>query len=409
MYQKYKPITLPWLSQIPKHWELVRNKILLHEAKDTVGFEHAKYQLLSLTKGGVIIRDISSGKGKFPSDFGTYKIVSNGQIIFCLFDVDETPRAIGLSKYSGMITGAYNVFSIEGVNPQYMEYYYISLDDVKAMRPLYTGLRKVIGINAFMQTCFPLPPRNEQDQIVRFLNWKVSQINKLINAKRRQVELLREKRRMVIDEVVNRQQEQIKLKYLIKIKSGDALTNIFLVDDENSCPVFGGGKLIGYYHKSNVNEKNILLGRVGANCGCVTRLRGEAWATDNALIVTANCDLDYLEYLLLSANLNSMNESNARPLITGHKVLNFTTKYSTDINEQHAIVAYLDKQCKSLDKFADKLNDEIALFIEYRTCLISDIVTGKIDVRGVVVPEYEDMVEDVVNNEETNDDMEVIQ
>jgi len=226
---QYKPIALPWLIRIPEHWDLVRNKVLLHETKTTVGSEHAKYQLLSLTKGGVIIRDISSGKGKFPNDFGTYKTVSDGQIIFCLFDIDETPRTVGLSKYNGMITGAYDVFSINGVNSRFLEYYYISLDNVKAMRPLYTGLRKVIGINTFLQTHFPLPPRDEQDQIVRYLDWKVSQINKLISAKRRQIALLQEQKRAVIENTLQNSDSPIMLcRYLGTFQNGINESGVFL-------------------------------------------------------------------------------------------------------------------------------------------------------------------------------------
>ena len=140
-YPEYKSSNIPWIGDVPKHWEIVRNKAILIESKRTVGANHTQYQLLSLTKGGVIVRDISSGKGKFPNDFGTYKIVDSGQIIFCLFDFEETPRTVGLSKYNGMITGAYNIFSIKAIKSRFLEYYYISLDDVKALSQLCTGLR----------------------------------------------------------------------------------------------------------------------------------------------------------------------------------------------------------------------------------------------------------------------------
>ena len=387
-YSKYKDVSLPWLSAIPSHWDVIRNKVILTESKETVGSEHSNYQLLSLTRNGVIVRDITNGKGKFPSDFSSYKIVNEGQIIFCLFDIEETPRTIGISKHDGMITGAYDIFSIKGTNPVYLEYYYISLDDVKAMSPLYTGLRKTIGINTFMQTLLPRPPRPEQDQIVRFLDWKVSKINKLINVRKKQIRLLQEKRKAVINKTVNEQKEHIKFKYLLTIKSGEALINSHL-SDNNVYPVYGGGKLIGYYHEYNVCKDNILLGRVGANCGCVTRLESNAFATDNALVVTTKHNLDYIEYLLTSANLNSLNESNAQPLITGYKVLNFSTRYSSDLQIQNAIVSYLDQKVSTIDKIIDKLSDEIKLFTEYRIRLISDVVTGKLDVRDVVVPEFE--------------------
>lgn len=109
-YPTYKDSGIEWLGQIPTHWDLLRNKIFITEHDNVVGQNAYKYTLLSLTKQGVIQRDIESGKGKFPKEFDNYKIVESGNIIFCLFDVDETPRTVGLSSIDGMITGAYNVF-----------------------------------------------------------------------------------------------------------------------------------------------------------------------------------------------------------------------------------------------------------------------------------------------------------
>ena len=170
-YENYQSINLPWLKKIPSDWSLKRNKVFLRESRDTVGENSKDYTLLSLTLNGIIPRDIASGKGKFPSDFSTYKIIKPDDIVFCFFDIDETPRTVGLSSFNGMTTGAYNIFHIDGINSHYMYYYYLALDNGKAMRPLYKGLRKTIGIDTFLGTKMPVPPRAEQDQIVRYLDW----------------------------------------------------------------------------------------------------------------------------------------------------------------------------------------------------------------------------------------------
>lgn len=203
-YEEYKQIGLPWLDQIPAHWKIVRNKNVLTSEDETVGNESNKYQLLSLSLHGVIIRDVESGKGKFPKDFDSYKIVKQNRIIFCLFDMDETPRTVGLSTHYGMITGAYDVFHVSGVNEKYIYYYYIALDDVKALKPLYTGLRKVISLDKFLSTSLPLPPREEQDAIVRFLDAKCAKIDSLIKLKERQIALLNEKKQSIINQAVTR-------------------------------------------------------------------------------------------------------------------------------------------------------------------------------------------------------------
>ena len=167
-YSEYKAMNLPWLKAIPAHWEIRRNKNVFTEMKEEVGEHSSEYTLLSLTLNGIIPRDMDAG-GKFPSDFGKYKVVKKGYMAFCLFDVDETPRTVGLSNFDGMLTGAYTIMNVSNINPRYILYYYLALDNGKLLKPLYTGLRKTINVNTFQSTKIPVPPRTEQDQIVRMV------------------------------------------------------------------------------------------------------------------------------------------------------------------------------------------------------------------------------------------------
>lgn len=183
-------------------WETRRLKTFVTESKETVGDKSAEHELLSLTKSGVIVRDVSSGKGKFPSDFSTYKIVKSGQIIFCLFDVDETPRTVGLSYNDGMITGAYDVFSINGIVPRFLECFFIAIDDVKGLKPLYTGLRKVVSIDKFLQVQIPTPPLEEQQNIIADLDRKCRSIDDLIEKISAEISLLGEYKTRLISDVV---------------------------------------------------------------------------------------------------------------------------------------------------------------------------------------------------------------
>lgn len=410
MSYEYKDATLPWLSQIPKHLELVRNKTVLKETKETVGTNHGDYQLLSLTKGGVIIRDLSTGKGKFPSDFGTYKIVRDGQIIFCLFDIDETPRTVGVSKYNGMITGAYDVFSISGVNPRYLEYYYLSLDDVKAMRPLYTGLRKVIGVNTFMETHIPLPPREEQDQIVRYLDWKVSQINKLINAKRRQIALLQEQRKSIINNsIAAANAKTIRLKNIADVFIGLTYNPASLTDGVGTAVLrannIQNGKLVwdgmAYVDckvpdKLRLQKGDILVcSRNGSRsligkCGIVTdEFAGSTFGAFNTVVRSEFWSFLYyvINSQIFSDQAGAFSTSTINQLTLG--MFNAMAFPFPQKDVQDSIVLFLDKQCSRIDKIICKIAAEIALIAEYRTRLISDVVTGKKDVRSAVVPQYE--------------------
>lgn len=141
-YAEYKDSGVEWLGEVPEHWEIIRNKNIFKINKDLVGNKSHEFDLLSLTLRGIIKRDMDNPQGKFPAEFDTYQKVEKGDIVFCLFDIEETPRTVGLSDFEGMITGAYTILRfIKEVNDRFVYYYYLNLDNDKRLRPLYTGLR----------------------------------------------------------------------------------------------------------------------------------------------------------------------------------------------------------------------------------------------------------------------------
>ena len=203
---KMKATNIHWLKEIPEHWEVLRNKSFLRLTDEKVGNRN-DVTLLSLTKQGVIIRDLSEGKGKFPKDFETYLVVRPNNLVFCLFDIDETPRTVGLVRNYGMLTGAYTNFEVneEIVLPEYAYCYYLQIDDVKGLRPYYTGLRKVVKSNTFLQLRIPVPPLSEQKQIVSYLDTKCSKIEKLIANINKEIERIKEYKQRLISDVVTGQ------------------------------------------------------------------------------------------------------------------------------------------------------------------------------------------------------------
>lgn len=204
-YESYKPSGIPWVGDIPSHWGVKKNKFLLSERKAVVGKDAPNFKLLSLTLQGVILRDMENPKGKFPAEFDTYKQVSPDDLIFCLFDVEETPRTVGLAKHHGMITGAYTVTRCnEQVSSAFLYYYYLSLDEGKQLRSLYTGLRNVITRDTFFSLATAFPPREEQDRIVAFLDQKTADIDAAIAKKERLIELLQEQKNIRIHQAVLR-------------------------------------------------------------------------------------------------------------------------------------------------------------------------------------------------------------
>jgi type I restriction enzyme S subunit len=192
-----------WLGEIPAHWKLRANRTLFKLKKRLVGEQSDDYILLSLTLRGVIKRDMENPEGKFPSSFDTYQEVKPGDLVFCLFDIEETPRCIGLSPFSGMITGAYTVLEpTDQSTARYLYRYYLALDQKKALKPAYTGLRNTIQKSRFMALKAPLPPRAERLAIVDHIDHETFRIDTLVSRHKREIELMQEYRTRLISDVV---------------------------------------------------------------------------------------------------------------------------------------------------------------------------------------------------------------
>ena len=204
-HSEYKDSGTEWLGVMPAHWELISNKYIFNLKKNQVGKKSGDYVLLSLTLNGVIKRDMENPQGKFPAEFDTYQEVKKGDFIFCFFDVEETPRAVGLSEFDGMITGAYTVMEPNtDFDRKFLYYFYLNLDGDKRLRSLYKGLRNTIPKESFFSFKTFVPPLKEQSAIASFLDRKTAQIDKAISIKEKQIELLKERRQILIHHAVTR-------------------------------------------------------------------------------------------------------------------------------------------------------------------------------------------------------------
>ncbi len=203
------PSGIPWLPEVPEGWEVMRNKTLLKLTDEKVGDRRNDFTLLSLTKQGVIVRDLTEMKGKFPKDYDTYLVVRPGNLVFCLFDVDETPRTVGLVRNVGMLTGAYTNFRVERevVLPEFAYYFYLYVDNEKKLRPYYTGLRKVVKVNTFLQLRMPVPPLAEQREIVAYIEARAGKIDAAVEKLEAEVAALKEFKQRLIADVVTGQRK----------------------------------------------------------------------------------------------------------------------------------------------------------------------------------------------------------
>lgn len=422
-YPTYKDSGIEWLGQIPTHWDLLRNKIFITEHDNVVGQDAYKYTLLSLTKQGVIQRDIESGKGKFPKEFDNYKIVESGNIIFCLFDVDETPRTVGLSSIDGMITGAYNVFSIKGINSQFYYYYFLAVDEAKALRPLYSGLRKVVKTERFAGLRIPVPPEEEQRQIVAYLDYKSNKINERICQRERELQTLSELKQAEIAAVVTRgldpnvPMKESGIEWLGKIPAHWEVRKIKNCLQERSEKGYPNEPILCATQSRGVIPQDMYDNRVVVvnkdfdklklvKCGdFVISLRsfqgGIEYAYYQGIISAAYTILtpkdkrnsEYFKHLFKSHDFIQLLQTCVTGIREGQNI-NYAMLAKhfipiPPIEEQQKIVLYIKNRLYVIDEYIAKLKAEINYLQEYKQRLISDVVTGKVDVRGVEIPNEE--------------------
>lgn len=199
---RLRPSGQEWIGDIPSHWDLLPNRALLRLKKEVVGKRSGDYVLLSLTKRGIIARDMEHPEGKFPTSFDTYQVIEPGDFVFCLFDIDETPRAVGLSTLHGMITGAYTRFACDPSIAEWVHLFYLAMDNGKRLKPLYTGLRKVITKSRFLGAKIPMPPPEERIRLVAEVEHATRGATDAISRAQREIDLLKEFRTRLISDVV---------------------------------------------------------------------------------------------------------------------------------------------------------------------------------------------------------------
>lgn len=420
-YPEYKDSNLPWLGKIPVHWDILRVKHLFKLVK--APNRDVNPTVLSLTQQGIKIRDVSTNEGQLPESYEGYNTVKPGDI--CLNPMDLESGAAAASKYYGVISNAY--FTLRPLNRQYVNtkfyseyfklHYYLKIFFPYGKgvgRPRGSGGRWTLNKDIFMRFSLVYPPKEEQDKVVAFLIYKANQIAKFIRNKRRLIELLQEQKQAIINQAVTRginpnvrlkpsgvdylgdipeHWELIPLRWYIAVSSGEFLSGdkiSAVSSDTFPNPVIGGNGVMGYTNILNSDSKALVIGRVGALCGNIHLVNGPCWITDNALKIThiKKLDHEYLALQLESMNLNRLAKANAQPLITGG-IIKSQKVALPPIQEQKDILEYLKSKLEEIEKIIGRTRREIDLIREYRTRLIFDAVTGKIDVRDITVESIE--------------------
>lgn len=202
---KMKDSDISWIGQIPEHWDV---NYLFQKAKEHfISNKNIHHQnLLSLSYGRIVQKNINSTEGLLPESFDTYQIVENGNVVLRLTDLQNDHRSlrVGLVTQEGIITSAYVALEVlnETLNSEYFYFQLHTFDIKKMFYGMGGGLRQNLNYNELKKIKIAVPPLEEQSQIVAFIKEKVSAIDSQIASVEKQIANLNEYKQSLISDVV---------------------------------------------------------------------------------------------------------------------------------------------------------------------------------------------------------------
>jgi len=427
-YQEYKEAGIKWINDVPKHWDVKPLFAIMSENKLS-NRGNIEQNVLSLSYGKIIRRDLSENFGLLPASFETYQIIHPGYIVLRLTDLqnDWNSLRVGLVKEKGIITSAYvGLESSSLLNSTFAYYLLHAYDLVKVFYGEGAGVRQSITYKDLRRMPIIVPPLPEQQAIADFLDRKTAQISTLIEKKQQQIDLLQEQRTMLVNHVVTKglnpnalmkdsgvrwlgeipsHWDIARLRWLTKsVATGKTPPTIQQEYYENAdinwfSPGDFNQHLILRESKKKINQlaindgqpiyekDTVLLIGIGGTLGKIGVLEeaGSSNQQINAISYNEKIYPLYGAYYLSTikeaivsqasfATLPILNQSQTKDL------LHLIPPY----DEQTKIIRYIQDKEKQLQNLITVQEKMIESYKEYRTALIFEAVTGKIDVRTVV-------------------------
>ena len=196
---------IEWVGLIPDDWKIAKNNRLFNISKQLVNENWKNTQLLSLTKSGIIEKNINDGGGKQPESFGTYQYVEKDDIVLCLFDIDVSAVFSDRSKYDGMISPAYRVMKCtDAILPVYAKWWFDAVNIGRYYLVYTKSLRKTIDADGFGNILSVVPPLSEQQAIADYLDETCSKIDEIIAEAKASIEEYENLRQSIIYEILTK-------------------------------------------------------------------------------------------------------------------------------------------------------------------------------------------------------------
>lgn len=430
-YNEYKDSGVQWLGEIPGHWNCVRIKALFLNIREKNNPIQTEERLsLSIDKGVTLYSEKTTNLDRFKEDCSQYLLAHEDDIV--LNSMNMIVGAVGKSKYFGCVSPAYYVIRLRDTSNNID--YYSQLLNIQKIRDVYRIMGK--GIMAIdrgdgkVNTCrlkvpydsfgsikIPLPPLSEQHSIVSYLDDKCGKIDKMLEGKQKQIELLAEmKQRIIADAVTHGLNSDVKMKatnipWLPEIPGHWEVKPIrAILRENNEKTETGNEELLSLSQYTGISRKRD-AGKTGmfeaeSTIGYKKVHPGQfvmnimlAWNGSYAvsglegIISPAYCVFDfisndnkmYYNYLWRLSVYQGAFKTESRGIIDSrlrlypNKFLPFPT-ICPPLDEQDSIVSYITIKTAKIDALTGKLQQEIESIKEYKQRLISDVVTGQIKV-----------------------------
>lgn len=407
---------IAWVGEIPQDWEAMPLYCFYSERKNAniLGKEN---NLLSLSYGKVIRKDINTSDGLLPNNYNGYNIVERDDIIIRPTDLQNDRRSLrtGLAKERGIITSAYIALKPKaGIQSRYFHYLLHTYDICKVFYNMGNGVRQGLNYDEFAKLIVLDPSYNEQQRIADFLDRECEKIERIQSDIQAQIDTLEQYKRSVITEAVThglnhnvtlqesgiawvgkcpRHWEQIKGKYILSplyrsVRPNDGVVTCFrdgqvtLRSNRREDGFTMADKEIGY---QGIEAGDLVVHGMDGFAGAIgiSDSRGKTSPVLNVLDTKQN--KKYIMYYLRSMAYNDVFTA----LSTGIRVRSCDLRWNKlaellyplpPIDEQEAIVQYIDKQLEKTNAVIANKKSQRDMLDEYKKSLIYEYVTGKKEV-----------------------------
>lgn len=413
-----KDSKVEWIGGVPTSWNMLRLVQLAVPVKHK-NDGMSEQNLLSLSYGRIIRKNIEKASGLVPASYEGYNIVEKNDVVLRFTDLQNDKKSLrtGLVKERGIITSAYLTIrpDINIVMPDYFHFVLHAIDICKVFYNMGDEMRQTLDWRGVNRMLLPVPPMSEQQRIVAFLDERCASIDDDIAKRRVIIEKLGEYRKSVIAKAVtkgpnpNVEMKDSGVKWIgevpvgwrvIRGKYAYNLLSRSVSDSDEVVTCFRDGEVtlrsnrrdegftfadkeVGY---QGIEPGDLVVHGMDGFAGSIGISDSRGKATPVLRVLDSDQDKKYLMYLLRSYAYLGVYLSIADGIRVRSCNLSWSKLAELDVilppvSEQQRIVAFLDERCAAIDEAVSRQEQLIEKLEEYRKSLIHHAVTGKIDCR----------------------------